>query len=463
MKREIQSSHEHRLHSRFILVLTSGCMAIAAGTSHPGLCADATVPGEITTPYPTIIHLAVEWAIQGDDNLNATCSVSFRESGKEQWREGLPLRRVPAGKGQTVETPVSWSNKFSGSLFDLKPDTEYEISLKLQDPDGESFEKMARARTRPVPRAAPDAPVKKVDPVSLAAELKAAQPGDILLLAAGQYGQVVVAQDGAPRKPIVLRSEAPHQASFDSISMIKRKHVYIEGVSIKNSQKGEPIAGVNMTFAEDCVVRRCKIEAICGVLAQKSKNNYIADNVLQGAYPWEDPLMGAAGKTSGNGVKFDGPGNVVCFNTVTGYRDCLSHIDNDLVCDDMYNNDVSQGLDDGIEADYARGNCRILRNRLTNCFIGLSSQPGLGGPTYFIRNVMYNITYMPFKLYRFSQGDVCLHNTVVKVGDGMSSKDDRPFDHAYFRNNLFIGGAGKAKWGNQGYNNASGQGIARAA
>jgi hypothetical protein len=199
------------------------------------------------------------------------------------------------------------------------------------------------------------------------------------------------------------------------------------------------------------------------VLAQRSKNNYIADNVLQGAYSWEDVLMGAAGKTTGNGVKFDGPGNIVCFNSVTGFRDCLSHIDIDLICCDMYNNDVSQGLDDGIEADYSRGNCRIVRNRLTNCFIGLSSQPGLGGPTYFIRNVLYNITYMPFKLYRFSQGDVCLHNTVVKVGDGMSSKDDHPFDHAYFRNNLFIGGAGRAKWGTQGYNNASGQGIARAA
>ena len=44
-----------------------------------------------------------------------------------------------------------------------------------------------------------------------------------------------------------------------------------------------------------------------------------------------------------------------------------------------------------IEADFALHNCRIMRNRLTNCFVGISSQPGLGGPNYFLRNVMFNV------------------------------------------------------------------------
>ena len=37
-----------------------------------------------------------------------------------------------------------------------------------------------------------------------------------------------------------------------------------------------------------------------------------------------------------------------------------------------------------------------MRNRITNVFMGLSSQPGLGGPTYFIRNAMYNVVCAPF-------------------------------------------------------------------
>ncbi|MBL8231558.1 MAG: hypothetical protein JNL98_23885 [Bryobacterales bacterium] len=90
-----------------------------------------------------------------------------------------------------------------------------------------------------------------------------------------------------------------------------------------------------------------------------------------------------------------------------------------------------------------------------NSFVGVSSQPGLGGPVYFIRNVMYNLTYVPFKLHRYSKGDVVLHNTVVKLGDGLACFASQPFDFAYFRNNLAIGGPpGETRWG--GYGGGSG-------
>src|SRR5437870_3027211 len=59
---------------------------------------NATVPGDVTTPYPTVIHLAVEWKIQGDDNLNAACALRFRETGVETWHEGLPRRRGKADR-----------------------------------------------------------------------------------------------------------------------------------------------------------------------------------------------------------------------------------------------------------------------------------------------------------------------------------------------------------------------------
>jgi hypothetical protein len=96
-----------------------------------------------------------------------------------------------------------------------------------------------------------------------------------------------------------------------------------------------------------------------------------------------------------------------------------------------------------------------MRNRISNSFVGLSSQPGLGGPAYFIRNVMYNIIYSPFKLYRGSSGDVAFHNTVVKCGDALMIVPGRTVSWALFRNNLFIGGAGGGTDG--GYNNGSGR------
>jgi len=124
----------------------------------------------------------------------------------------------------------------------------------------------------------------------------------------------------------------------------------------------------------------------------------------------------------------------------------------DQTCIDIYNNDIYRGADDGIEADFCFSNCRIFRNRLTNCFVGLSSQPGLGGPNYFVRNVMYNLTYSGFKLNRFSQGDVIVHNTVIKIGTGLGR--NAPMDYAYFRNNLAIGGPPTGvKWGDYGSGN----------
>ena len=62
------------------------------------LAADATKPGEVTTPYPTITNLAVEWKIDGDDNNNGTVAVRYRQTGETEWRQAMPLRRIPAGE-----------------------------------------------------------------------------------------------------------------------------------------------------------------------------------------------------------------------------------------------------------------------------------------------------------------------------------------------------------------------------
>ena len=76
-----------------------------------------TIPGEITTPYPTLINLAIVWNIQGDDNQNGIVNVKYRIKGNRVWKQGMPLRRVPAGQN----AGFTWKNKHSGSIFDLTP------------------------------------------------------------------------------------------------------------------------------------------------------------------------------------------------------------------------------------------------------------------------------------------------------------------------------------------------------
>ena len=197
------------------------------------LCAanDATVARDVSAPSPTVTNLSIEWMIDGDDNLNGVVSVRFRAAGGA-WREGMPLRRVPAGDGRTTAIPFHWENKHSGSIFDLRPNTGYEVRLTLTDPDGGSAKRTIRARTRPVPRPAVKAVTRKVTPETIA---RSAKPGEVLLLEAGQYGRFVAPSDGEIGRPIVYRS-VDGGAIFDSIVLDGRKYVYVEGLTIRTRE-----------------------------------------------------------------------------------------------------------------------------------------------------------------------------------------------------------------------------------
>ena len=91
------------------------------------LAQDATTAGTLSAPHPTLENISLQWEISGDANQNGVVTVRFREQGQSAWRTGLPLRRVPAASNQGF----SWVNQHAGSVFDLLPDTTYEIELSL--------------------------------------------------------------------------------------------------------------------------------------------------------------------------------------------------------------------------------------------------------------------------------------------------------------------------------------------
>ena len=440
------------MRSRFIVFLRYIACALLIGFlcgSIQALAQNETIAGEVTAPYPTIINLAIEWKIQGDDNQNGIVKISFREKGTTAWREGMPLRRIPAGENKTLlpllqtvpgYPDFKWGNKHSGSIFDLKPNTAYEIRLKLEDPDGGSVEQIIEARTRPVPRAGSNAKIIDVKP--------------------GKYDTLHVISGTAERPQVYRCSKG--KAIYAFIDAQDKQWVYIEGLTIIN-----PVHdgfGICLTGASNCMISKCHIDASYGIVAYLpgATDCYISDNVVTGKSVWSVGTLYEDSLNQGEGIQMTGPGNVICYNKVSHYRDGISLMEDqhaaNQVCDDIYNNDVSICTDDGIEADFCFSNCRVLRNRVTNCFVGLSSQPCLGGPNYFIRNVLYNVLHLSFKLQRFSQGDVLLHNTVVKLGTGMTSKS--PMDYAFFRNNLAIGGpAGSVNWGGWGAGNPYGSDV----
>ncbi len=404
-----------------------------------GADGDPTIPKQVETPYPTVRNITIEWYIDGDENQNSRVEVMYRVKGIKTWLKAMPLRRIP--KGQNIG--FTWENRHSGSIFDLEPNTEYEIKLDLEDPDGGSATRKIEVATRPIPTIPKSA--------------------EIIELAPGNYDTLNV-KSGTKERPVVYTCSTG-EAIFEHINMRNSQWVFIEGLVVENLFNSGNNSGINLTGAENCVIRRCQIYSVYGIVAQKpgAKNCYISDNVIEGIVGWTDEQTGAHGNNVGEGVQITGPGNVICYNEISGFRDGISFFEESRnmgpqVSIDIYNNELFRHGDDAIEADFCMSNCRIYRNRITNCYVGLSSQPGLGGPTYFIRNSMYNIVHSAFKLKRYSQGDVVLHNTVVRIGDGLGGNSK--LERAYFRNNLAIGGeAGTTNWGGYGAGNPYGADI----
>jgi hypothetical protein len=405
--------------------------------------ANDTVAGAVSFPHPTLTNISVQWAITGDDDLDATVAVRYRPQGTTTWLSGMDLRRVPAGSNEGF----TWANKFAGSIFNVQPATTYEVELSLTDPDGGSTSRTGTVTTRAVPTPMPGAPVLNATPATLASLLNNAQPGQIIELGAGAYAPIDLNRDGTPGQPIVLRDADGNAVingpggTGNAIDLTDRSHVILDGLTINNGR-------VKMNNTNTVAVVRCTINASAdGIVAlTRSENLYIADNTLTGQGRWIESHLGASGFNGGEGIEVVGPGHVIEHNSVTGFRDLISLREgipgSDQWSIDILNNDLAVGTDDAIEADFAQGNVRVMSNRITNCFMGISSQPSLGGPTYFVRNVMYNVILHAFKLHRGSVGDVGLHNTVVKNGDAFSVYSGITHSRGYFRNNLFVGGPG---------------------
>lgn len=348
---------------------------------------NATTAGVVSTPFPTINNLSLEWAISGDANNNGLVSVRFRAVGATSWRQGLPLRRVPAGSNLNF----TWANRHSGSIFDVDADTQYEIELSLVDPDGGNDTRTITIRTRPVP-VVPNGTVRPVTPDTLSAAIGNANPGDIIELGAGSYAAFTVSRDGAPGNPITIRG-TPGAVVQGEIGLFGRAHLFITNLTINGRIR---FNGSNFISITNCTINAQTANQGDGIVTLiRAENSYIADNTVLGTTTWAEASLGVSGNNLG----------------------------------------------DGIEADFCIHNCRIMRNRMTNVFIAMSAQPSFGGPTYFIRNSAYNVIHIPFKLYRSSVGDVILHNTIVKNGDGMNAYPGVPIARSYLRNNLFLGGA----------------------
>ncbi len=420
---------------------------------------DVLHPGTPALDPPTITALGIALPITGDDNFTATVAVRYRVSGTQTWHDALPLQHVHSElvMGFTV-TP-----SFAGSIFDLTPDTDYDVELHATDPDGSVDQTFTlAAHTRPVP-GDPATPhtVAVTDVASLEAALSAAQPGDVITLAAGTYtGQFALNTSGTQADPIVIRG-AGDTTILDgggctgcNVLEVYGSYVHIENLAIGHATRA---LRFQTDGAQDNVVRRVHILDVTLAIGSKpdQKDFYIADNVLEGRLVWpcvytsDDPACNAGGQhglhANDDGIHMEGSGHVVTHNRISGFGDAMKIETPGSVSVDFVGNDVLWTYDNGVELDTSLRNVRALRNRFTNTFATLSFQPIYGGPSYAIRNVLVNVADEQFKLHSLggmpTVGAVIYHTTVVLALRALQcSSAYEPFEFTAL-NNTFAGPA----------------------
>src|SRR4051812_9823741 len=260
-----------------------------ATSAAPG---DQVTPGEVFIEPPTLINLAVEWRVQGDNNHNASVAVRYRKKGETAWHAGMDLFRL---NGERVLSngrfDVINPNMFTGSILDLQPDTAYEIELSMSDPDGVAggqARQVVESHTRPEPMPFAGGRVFHVYPYGTpdAQKLKPAfeglleaynncgsgtdmtmacrprvRPGDIILVHKGLYkfsrefytntpelsrvpfdGTYYLHGNGTPDKPIVIKAAGDGEVIFDGNGAFNLFNVkgadynYFEGLTIRNTE-----------------------------------------------------------------------------------------------------------------------------------------------------------------------------------------------------------------------------------
>jgi len=429
---------------------------------------DAISVGEFVIDPPTIHSLSFRWFVTGDDNGNATTTVSFRKKKEMDWRPALPMLRVNREIVNRNYHPFVCGNLFAGSLLNLEENTEYEVRIQLNDPDGGEAERIATATTRATPKwfngervihlYPQDFTGEKLKPnfTTLNEAAEKAEPGDLVLIHKGTYsGPILFGISGTSDKPIVFRKAGDGEVIIDGQntdgSVIDaqngKNYLSFEGLTIRNGRYG-----INASASNGLIVRHCKIYDVnFGIItfSLDTANWYIADNILIGRYPsWypRNPI-----NYNDEGINVVGTGHIVCYNKISKFGDGIATSDWSQITPpewatmthppqiamDIYNNDIFECMDDGIEVDYTLHNIRVWNNRIMNTYSGLSAQPVLGGPAYWWRNLIYNATYSPLKLHNSPSGLFILNNTCIASRKGFDSEET--WMNVILRNNLFLG------------------------
>ncbi len=294
-------------------------------------------------------------------------------------------------------------------------------------------------------------------------------------------GTYYLTADGTPERPIVIKAAGDGEViidgrgNFNLFNVKAADYNYFEGITFRNTDIAIWAGTQFIAGSKGLTVKRCRFDQVgLGVFSNYSgsSNFYIADSVFlgrndpkhltgwNGAF-WEQ-FNGVDGQVfppvmaSYTAIRLYGPGHVVAYNYVADFHDGIdtemygmpdgSHAhdgpsypprefwDRRPVSIDIYNNYITNAHDNSIEMDGSMHNIRLMRNVLINSASHpMSTQPSVGGPIYWIRNIVYHAPGGSTRSSAGSPGVIFYHNTVTSetsIGTGANR---------HWRNNLILG------------------------
>jgi len=290
---------------------------------------------------------------------------------------------------------------------------------------------------------------------------------------------------GTPEKPIVIKAAGDGEVIFDGggnfnlFNVKAANYNYFEGLTFRNTQIAIWAGTQFQSGAAGLTVKHCRFENInLGVFTNYagSSNFYIADNTFIGRDN-PDRLEGWVGEpwktlAAANGAKFPpmldsytavrvyGSGHVIAYNYVANFHDGIDvetygnpdgitpnptaangpyypprkdwHLR--PVAIDYYNNYMTNFHDNAFEIDGSMHNVRVMRNMMLNSASHpMCNQPAIGGPIYWIRNIIYNAPGGSTRTSNGAPGMIYLNNTIL------SETSIRTTSNSHWLNNLMLG------------------------
>lgn len=420
--------------------------------SYTSQFADPVVPGNVRVDA-TFENISINYSISGDDNLNSSLQLNYKQQGTSSYKNGAISRR--AYPDLVVDGSPLNMNFHAASALYLKPDTNYDIQLVLTDPDGGSTTTNVVVRTKAFPVATKNI-IKYVRPgngggsgtqsdpyLGLQDAADNANPGDHFIVAAGFYQPFILTRSGTPSTLISFESSSPQCAIIDGNNTDRHvvtigqssgttSYIILDGFTIQNGKWG-----IDAQNTQHITIKNNLFQDLDFGYYNRRENGvesdqYITNNIFRGRTGWP-----GSGIPKERAIDIRGNNNVVSYNTIQDFADGISTDGPPYLTSyslDIHNNDIKNAVDDLIEVDGMVSNARIYSNRLYNGRAGVSVAPVFGGPAYIMRNEIYNLENSGFKMNRGSSGLVIVNNTVVSSGSTLSSPVG--WQNTFFRNNV---------------------------